>query len=207
MWWLRLHGSVARCLWCGMPFGGAAPGRTTGGKGGGEGPPPPHPPPLKIGPNFVPAFGQSTIFFGADGANWFRPNIFFGAIGASKNSAPLGGGGWPPPPPPLKGALAALGLMSCLLGLWCILLASRMSAVPPLPGQRARSFATPMRGGGGGDPPPPLLLGYKGWAHQQHCGTSEIVQKSDLTRNLGKSGSPPFSSQNSVRNQRPWEKK
>ena len=59
--------------------------------------PPPVDPPLEIsGQNFLWAFGRSKIF---SGANCFRPKIFFGAFGASKNSASLRrGGGWTPPP-------------------------------------------------------------------------------------------------------------
>ena len=76
-------------------------------RGGGDPPldPPSHtpPPPFKIlGQIFLQAFGQSKLFSGDFRDNSFRPKLFFGAFGASKNSAPPEGGceGWNPPPSP-----------------------------------------------------------------------------------------------------------
>ena len=52
-------------------------------------PPPPRPKPLKrLGQIFFRAIGRSKVFSGTFGTNYFRPEIFFGAFSASKNSAP-----------------------------------------------------------------------------------------------------------------------
>ena len=72
-----------------------------GGEGGPTHPthPPWTPPISKIhqrGQVFFRAFGRSKMFSGAFGANSSKPKIFFGALGASKNSAPPEGGGGGP---------------------------------------------------------------------------------------------------------------
>ena len=73
-----------------MPEGGHPQGSfqqlgTNGGGGGCH----TSPPFKRLGPIFLPAFGQSQIFPGAFGASQFRPKLFFGffgVCGVSRNS-------------------------------------------------------------------------------------------------------------------------